>query len=93
MPRIAPSDNGGSATADRVLSLLTAFKFGDDELTLAQMAWRTGLYKSTALRLLACSMAHRHLSNCCLPRCFLAHVLARTGACRLSRLSLCKADH
>jgi DNA-binding IclR family transcriptional regulator len=52
MPRISPSDNGGSATADRVLSLLTAFKFGDDELTLAQMAWRTGLYKSTALRLL-----------------------------------------
>ena len=52
MPRIAPSDHGGSATADRVLSLLAAFHPGDDELTLAQMASRTGLYKSTALRLL-----------------------------------------
>lgn len=52
MPRISPSDHGGSTTADRVLSLLTAFHFGDDELTLAQMASRTGLYKSTALRLL-----------------------------------------
>src|SRR6202035_3608453 len=29
-----------------------AFNFGDDELTLTQMASRTGLYKSTALRLL-----------------------------------------
>ncbi len=38
MPRIAPSDHGGSATADRVLSLLAAFHPGDDELTLAQMA-------------------------------------------------------
>ncbi len=59
MPRIAPSDNGGSATADRVLSLLTAFNFGDDELTLTQMASRTGLYKSTALRLLRSLAAAR----------------------------------
>ena len=52
MPRIAPSANGGSATADRVLSLLAAFHSGDLELTLAELASRTGLYKSTALRLL-----------------------------------------
>ena len=53
MPRIAPSSHGGSATADRVLSLLSAFKAGDEELTLAQLASRTDLYKSTALRLLS----------------------------------------
>ena len=52
MPRIAPSTNGGSATADRVLSLLAAFRSGDLELSLAELASRTGLYKSTALRLL-----------------------------------------
>jgi DNA-binding IclR family transcriptional regulator len=52
VPRIAPSANGGSATADRVLSLLTAFRSGDLELSLAELASRTGLYKSTASRLL-----------------------------------------
>jgi DNA-binding IclR family transcriptional regulator len=52
VPRIAPSANGGSATADRVLSLLAAFRPGDLELSLAELASRTGLYKSTALRLL-----------------------------------------
>jgi DNA-binding IclR family transcriptional regulator len=52
VPRIAPSDHGGAATADRVLSLLAAFRAGDSDLTLAELASRTGLYKSTALRLL-----------------------------------------
>jgi DNA-binding IclR family transcriptional regulator len=52
VPRIAPSANGGSATADRVLSLLAAFRSSDFELSLAELASRTGLYKSTALRLL-----------------------------------------
>jgi DNA-binding IclR family transcriptional regulator len=52
LPRITPSVTGGAATADRVLSLLTAFQHGDIELTLAELSLRTGLYKSTALRLL-----------------------------------------
>ena len=52
MPRIAPSIHGGSATADRVLSLLSAFRAGDTGLSLAELSSRTGLYKSTALRLL-----------------------------------------
>lgn len=41
----------GVATADRVLSILTAFRRGDRALTLAELAERTGLVKSTIMRL------------------------------------------
>jgi len=40
------------AAVDRALSLLLAFHESDDQVTLAQLASRTGLYKSTILRLL-----------------------------------------
>jgi DNA-binding IclR family transcriptional regulator len=52
LPRIPVSATGGSSTADRVLALLSAFQAEDAELSLAELATRTGLYKSTALRLL-----------------------------------------
>jgi DNA-binding IclR family transcriptional regulator len=45
---------------DRALSLLGAFKAGDVALSLAELAQRTGLYKSTALRLIA-SLEHAGL--------------------------------
>lgn len=45
---------------DRALSLLAAFRGGDSALTLAELAARTELYKSTALRLLA-SLEHARL--------------------------------
>lgn len=48
---------GGAAAVDRALSLLAAFRAGDSALTLAELARRTDLYKSTALRLLA-SLEH-----------------------------------
>lgn len=48
---------GGVAAVDRALSLLAAFRDGDDGLTLAQLSERTRLYKSTVLRLLA-SLEH-----------------------------------
>lgn len=51
---------GGALAVDRALSLLSAFSAGDASLTLADLAGRTGLYKSTALRLLA-SLEHAHL--------------------------------
>ncbi len=51
---------GGSAAVDRALSLLGAFRAGDNGLTLADLAARTGLYKSTTLRLLA-SLVHAGL--------------------------------
>ncbi len=51
---------GGAAAVDRALSLLAVFRAGDRALTLAELAARTRLYKSTALRLLA-SLEHAGL--------------------------------
>jgi DNA-binding IclR family transcriptional regulator len=51
---------GGAAAVDRALSLLAAFRAGDAALSLAELAERTRLYKSTALRLLA-SLEHAGL--------------------------------
>jgi DNA-binding IclR family transcriptional regulator len=51
---------GGAAAVDRALSLLAAFRAGDSSLSLTELAQRTGLYKSTALRLLA-SLEHARL--------------------------------
>lgn len=48
---------GGAAAVDRALTLLSVFQAGDASLSLAELAERTGLYKSTALRLLA-SLEH-----------------------------------
>lgn len=48
---------GGVAAVDRALSLLMAFGPGEVSLSLATLSARTGLYKSTALRLLA-SLVH-----------------------------------
>lgn len=51
---------GGAAAVDRALSLLTAFRKGDSSLSLAELAQRTQLYKSTVLRLIA-SLEHATL--------------------------------
>lgn len=51
---------GGAAAVDRALTLLRAFRSGDTALTLAELATRTQLYKSTSLRLLA-SLEHAQL--------------------------------
>jgi DNA-binding IclR family transcriptional regulator len=51
---------GGAAAVDRALSLLCAFRAGDQALSLSELAQRCGLYKSTALRLLA-SLEHAHV--------------------------------
>lgn len=51
---------GGAAAVDRALSLLAAFRSGDAGLSLADLAARTGLYKSTVLRL-AASLEHARL--------------------------------
>ena len=55
--RAAP---GGAAAVDRALSLLCAFRAGDESLSLGDLAGRTRLYKSTVLRLLA-SLEHARL--------------------------------
>jgi hypothetical protein len=41
----------GVASADRVLTVLTAFRRGDDALELAELTRRTSLVKSTIMRL------------------------------------------
>ena len=51
---------GGAAAVDRALSLLRAFRAGDESLSLIDLAERTQLYKSTVLRLLA-SLEHARL--------------------------------
>lgn len=51
---------GGAAAVDRALTLLAAFRTGDGPLALAELAARTQLYKSTALRLLS-SLVHARL--------------------------------
>ena len=43
---------GGVAAVDRALSILEAFSDKDESLSLAELAVRTGLYKSTILRLI-----------------------------------------
>jgi DNA-binding IclR family transcriptional regulator len=48
----------GVATADRVLSLLTTFKKGDGALSLAELSARTGLVKSTIMRLAVSLQEH-----------------------------------
>lgn len=50
----------GAAAVDRALSLLGAWRSGDAGLGLAELAQRTGLHKSTALRGLA-SLVHAGL--------------------------------
>jgi DNA-binding IclR family transcriptional regulator len=48
---------GGVAAVDRALTLMAAFRPGEETLTLSELATRTQLHKSTALRLLA-SLEH-----------------------------------
>ncbi|HYW58380.1 MAG TPA: IclR family transcriptional regulator [Polaromonas sp.] len=68
MPRKAQTESladadaapGGAASVDRALTLLSAFRTGDTSLSLAELAERTQLYKSTVLRLLA-SLEHARL--------------------------------
>lgn len=43
---------GGIASADRLLTVLTAFELGDTSLSLAEFAQRTNLNKATIMRLI-----------------------------------------
>ncbi|WP_321969261.1 IclR family transcriptional regulator [Paraburkholderia tropica] len=51
-PVDAPEPSSGVAVLDRAFSILNAFGPTDDRLTLTELSRRTGLYKSTVLRLL-----------------------------------------
>ena len=51
------ASEGGVAAVDRALAVLTSFREGESSLSLAEIAERTGMAKSTVLRLLA-SLQH-----------------------------------
>jgi DNA-binding IclR family transcriptional regulator len=53
----------GVASADRALTLLSAFRKGDRALSLAELAERTGLVKSTIMRLAISLEAHGYLAR------------------------------
>ncbi|MBY0339321.1 MAG: helix-turn-helix domain-containing protein, partial [Acetobacteraceae bacterium] len=53
----------GVAAADRALTVLSAFRKGDRALTLAELAARTGLVKSTIMRLAVSLEAHGYLAR------------------------------
>src|SRR5262245_17278927 len=61
MPASASSIESGVAAVDRALAILGAFRDEDHALTLAQLADRTGLYKSTILRLADSLMRSEYL--------------------------------
>lgn len=51
-PEQPHSGEGGVAAVDRAFAILTAFQAEQSSLSLAELARRTGLYKSTILRLI-----------------------------------------
>lgn len=63
-PQLANSgDKGGVAVLDRAFAILFAFTPSDQALTLAELAHRTGLYKSTILRIVQSLLHYRFLQR------------------------------
>ncbi|HZV91933.1 MAG TPA: helix-turn-helix domain-containing protein, partial [Caldimonas sp.] len=59
MTPAAEEKSGGVAAVGRALAVIKAFRAGDGSLTLNELAHRTGLYKSTILRLVV-TLAREH---------------------------------
>lgn len=70
----------GAASVDRALQALLAFREGDGGLTLGEISRRTGLYKSTLLRLLASLERQRFVIRLSDGRYSLGPTLFRLGA-------------
>lgn len=79
-PEDGPTASGGVAAVDRALSILAAFTAEDPSLSLAELAARTGLYKSTLLRLAQSLIARRLLMKLEDGRYRLGSELLRLGA-------------
>ncbi|WP_372620482.1 IclR family transcriptional regulator [Falsiroseomonas sp.] len=80
MPEGASERPEGVAAVGRALSILGAFREGEAALTLAELAARTGLYKSTILRLLGTLEAARCVERQADGRWALGPMLFRLGA-------------
>jgi DNA-binding IclR family transcriptional regulator len=76
----APEARGGVAAVERALAILGAFRDGEPSLSLAELAARTGLYKSTILRLLGTLEATRCVERQADARWALGPMLFRWGA-------------
>ena len=76
-PSAAPD---GVAALDRAFAILFAFRPDDKGLSLAELAARTGLYKSTILRLIASLMHHRMLLRADDGRYFVGPAALQLGA-------------
>lgn len=77
----APSASpDGVAALDRAFAILFAFRRDDKGLSLAELAARTGLYKSTILRLIASLVHHRMLLRADDGRYFVGPAALQLGA-------------
>ncbi len=84
------SSPDGVAALDRAFAILFAFRPDDKGLSLAELAGRTGLYKSTILRLIASLMHHGMLLRSDDGRYYVGPATLRLGA--LYQRSLQLAD-
>ncbi|OUM06056.1 transcriptional regulator [Pseudomonas syringae] len=84
-PRPAVS---GVASADRVLTVLTAFQVGDTALNLVELTERTGLIKSTIMRLMVSLENHGFVTRLSDGRYMLASEVMRLNAVYQEALDL-----
>jgi DNA-binding IclR family transcriptional regulator len=80
LPENAETPTQGVAAVDRALSILSAFEENPEPLTLAALSKKTGLYKSTLLRLIASLQAYGYITRNPDGRYFLGPTLLRLGA-------------
>lgn len=85
--RPRPAVNG-VASADRVLTVLTAFQIGDASLSLVELVERTGLIKSTIMRLMVSLENHGFITRMADGRYQLASEVMRLNAVYQEALDL-----
>ncbi|AIR90954.1 IclR family transcriptional regulator [Pseudomonas cremoricolorata] len=85
--RPRPAVNG-VASADRVLTVLTAFRIGDTALSLVELVERTGLIKSTIMRLMVSLENHGFITRMADGRYQLASEVMRLNAVYQEALDL-----
>ncbi|MBH3454343.1 helix-turn-helix domain-containing protein [Pseudomonas monteilii] len=85
--RPRPAVNG-VASADRVLTVLTAFRIGDSALSLVELVERTGLIKSTIMRLMVSLENHGFITRMADGRYQLASEVMRLNAVYQETLDL-----
>ena len=80
MSKNADTPTQGVAAVDRALTILNAFEESPEPITLAVLSKKTGLYKSTLLRLIASLQAFGYITRNPDGSYFLGPTLLRLGA-------------